>query len=423
MVPVAERPRPDSSPRRALRILLVHNYYQNPGGEDGVFRAEGKLLRDRGHEVITDTVRNDVIAGMGTAALLSATVWNRDTYRRLGELIQTHRPDVLHAHNTFPLISPSAYAAARAERVPVVQTLHNYRLICANGLLLRNGVACERCVGRAVPWPAVTGRCYRDSAAASAAAAGMVWLHRARGTWAGDVDAYIALTAFARDKFIAGGLPGNRIVVKPNFVEDPGAADPAEPPGDYALFVGRLSSDKGIATILDAWRATPGLPRLVVIGGGPMASEVATAAAVDPRITWRGVQSPAQVRQAMRRAAVLLVPSLCYEGAPLVIVEALAAGLPVIGSNHGAPAAQIEPGLTGLLHKPGDPHDLARQINAFRRDPGAASLMRTRARECYLRSFTAEANYRTLLEVYAQARETAMTAPLRRRSRSEVPPA
>ncbi len=401
---------PEISPGESLRVLMLHNFYQSRGGEDQVFRAEKTLLEDHGHEVITYTAHNDTIAGMGNVALLRGTFWNRDAYHRIRALIRKHRPEVLHAHNTFPLISPSAYAAARAERVPVVQTLHNYRLICANGMLLRDGVVCERCVGRAVPWPAVTGRCYRGSATESAIAAGMVSFHRARGTWAKDVDVYVALTPFARDKFIAGGLPAWRIMVKPNFVADSWADQPPKPAGDHALFVGRLSPEKGVATMLAAWRASAALPGLWIIGDGPMRPDVVAAAASDPRIVWLGEQPPEKVRQEMRHAAVLLVPSLCYEGAPLVIVEAFAAGLPIIGTAHGAPGSQIAPGLTGLLHRPGDPDDLARQVNGYCTNAGNKGVMRARARQEYLDRYSAGANYQMLLAVYDRARRAAAVA-------------
>ena len=389
--------------RGPLRVLMLHNFYQRPGGEDQVFQAEKKLLEERGHDVISYTAHNHAITEMGKVAVLRRTFWNRDAYRGIRALIREQRPQVMHAHNTFPLISPSAFAAAHAERVPVVQTLHNFRLLCANGMLLRNGAVCERCVGRAIPWPAVTGRCYRGNAIESAIAAGVVWNQRIRRGLAERVDVYIALTPFARDKFIAGGLPADRIMVKPNFIEDPWANRPPEPPGDYALFVGRLSPEKGIATMLAAWRSSTRLPALRIIGDGPMRPDVVAAAAVDPRIEWLGQQSPEQVRQAMRRAAVLLVPSLCYEGAPLVIVEALAAGLPIIGSAHGAPGAQITPGATGLLHQPGDAEDLARQVNRFYANAGAMASMRAGARREYLRAYDANTNYQALLAVYARA--------------------
>ena len=221
------------------------------------------------------------------------------------------------------------------------------------------------------------------------------------------MDVYVALTSFARDKFIAGGLPADRIVVKANFVADTWANQPLEPPGDHALFVGRLSPEKGIATMLAAWRASAELPGLRILGDGPMRNDVAAAVAADPRIVWLGEQTHEQVRQAMRHAAVLLVPSLCYEGAPMVIVEAFAAGLPIIGTAHGAPGSQIEPGLTGLLHRPGDPDDLARQVNEYHANTGAMVLMRARARQEYLKSYSAGANYQMLLGVYDRARGVA----------------
>ena len=395
----------DVGPEARLRVLMAHNFYREPGGEDGVFRAETKLLEDHGHEVIPFTAHNDAIADIGKVALVRSTFWNADVYRRVRALIRERRPDVLHAHNTFPLLSPSLFAAARAERVPVVQTLHNFRLLCANGLLLRHGAVCERCVGRTIPWPAVTGRCYRGSAAQSAVAAGAAWYQRVRRARddGDDVDVYVALTSFARDKFIAGGLPADRMVVKPNFVEDLWANDRPGETANHALFVGRLAPEKGIATMLAAWRDSAGLPPLRIIGDGPMRPDVVAAAAADPRIVWLGQQTPPQVQQAMRHAAVLLVPSLWYEGAPLVIVEAFAAGLPVIGSALGGPAAQIEAGLTGWLHQPGDPVGLAEMVHRCQADAAAMPGMRTRARQRYLDSYSAPVNYRMLLAIYARA--------------------
>ncbi len=395
---------PSPVPGEPLRILMVHNFYQEPGGEDQVFRAEKKLLEDHGHEVITYTAHNDAITDMGKLALLRATFWSRDAYSDLRSVIRRRRPQVMHAHNTFPLISPSAYAAARVEGVPVVQTLHNFRLLCANVMLLRNGAVCERCVGRAFGWPAILGRCYRSSATQSAVVSGMVWYHRARRTWAEDVDVYVALTSFARDKFVAGGLPAERIVVKPNFVEDAWANLPPDAPGEEVLFVGRLAPEKGIATMLAAWRSSAELPVLRLIGDGPMRDTVLAAAATDPRIVWVGQQSPELVRQAMRRSAVLLVPSLCYEGAPLVIVEAFSAGLPIIGSAHGAPGAQIEAGITGLHHRPGDAEDLAQLVRWSQTHPDVMSAMRVQARKEYLEAYSTAANYRMLLDLYARAR-------------------
>ena len=238
-------------------VIVVHNHYQRPGGEDQVVGAEVALLQSFGHETQLFSLDNSAIAQMGSLRLTRATFWNNDVYDTLRALFRKHAPLVAHFHNTFPLVSPAAYYAARDEGVPVVQTLHNFRLICPNGLLFRDGHACEECVGRSVAWPGVVHGCYRGSRSTTAVTAAMIAWHRARGTWATAVDMYIALSQFSRGRFTEGGLPKDRIAVKPNFLaRDPGVGDHA---GGYGLFVGRLSPEKGLGVLLDAWSrlATP----------------------------------------------------------------------------------------------------------------------------------------------------------------------
>src|SRR3954452_18720116 len=197
-----------------MKILVVHNFYQQPGGEDRCLEAEVAMLRAHGDEVIQYTADNDPIDGMNRLKAAARTVWSRPAARELRDLIREHRPAVAHFHNTFPLISPAAYYACRAERVPVVQTLHNFRLLCPNALFFRDGKVCEDCLGKAVPWPGVVHGCYRGSRTATAAVAAMITPHRALGTWREMVDVYIPLTEASRQKFIAGGLPANKLVVK-----------------------------------------------------------------------------------------------------------------------------------------------------------------------------------------------------------------
>src|SRR5262249_37589860 len=231
-----------------MKVLLCHNYYQQPGGEDQSFAAEADLLEAHGHDVVRFTVHNDAIDQMSRWEVARKTVWNRQTYTQLRELIRREKPSIMHCTNTFPLISPAAYYAARAEGVRVVQALRNYRLLCPNGLFLRNGRICEDCLGKAVPWPGVLHRCYRHNRSASSVVAGMLGVHRWLKTWTRTVSRYFTLTEFARRKFIAGGLPGDRITVKPNFVHpDPGMGTGR---GGYVVFAGRLSPEKGVETLL-----------------------------------------------------------------------------------------------------------------------------------------------------------------------------
>src|ERR1700681_312252 len=243
-------------------VLSVHNFYRQPGGEDRVCADEAALLEQHGHTVVRYEEHNRRIAGAGISAA-GSTVWSTRSFRRLRSVLREQACDVVHFHNTFPLISPAAYYAARAANVPVVQTLHNYRLICPAGTLLRDGAVCEECIGR-VPLPALVHGCYRGSRPATAAVAAMLVIHRVGGTWRRMVDAYIAPSEFARKKLIAGGLPAERIVMKPNFVAPHPGAGSGD--GGYAFFAGRLSEEKGVRTLFQAWERLGTAIPLVVAG-------------------------------------------------------------------------------------------------------------------------------------------------------------
>ena len=403
--------------------LLVHNRYQQPGGEDQVFAAEAALLESNGHSVIRYEENNARIDGGGPRAAVSA-VWNGRSAQKIGELVRRHKPDVVHFHNTFPLISPAAYYAVRDEGVPVVQTLHNFRLVCPGATLFRDGAVCEECIDQRSFRPAIAHKCYRGSRAATAATAAMLSLHGLAGTWRSKVDCYIALSEFARRKFLAGGLPEEKLAVKPNFVSpDPGAGAGG---GGYALFAGRLSAEKGISTMLAAWKELRDI-RLVVAGDGPMAVAFAeaqnlkgTARSVhgecdrEPQalrilgqsrlspshVEWIGRQTREKILELMREAKVLIFPSVCYEGAPMAIAEAFACGLPVIASNRGSMAETVSHGRTGLLFKAGDAADLARTVRwAFDHAP-EMEAMRAEARREYEEKYTAERNYEMLMGIY-----------------------
>src|SRR5215475_13999890 len=250
-----------------MNILVAHNFYKLAGGEDQCVAAEVALLRAHGHRVTQYSLTNDVIDGMGHLQLAGRTIWSRSALCDMRRLIRAHRPQVVHFHNTFPLISPAAYYAAHGEGVPVVQTLHNFRLVCVNAVLFREGRPCEDCLGKMIPWAGVAHNCYRGSRAASAVVAAMLATHRFLGTWHHAVDAYIALSEFSRRKFIEGGLPADKIAVKFNF------AYPEPPIGDgsggYAVYVGRLSPEKGVQTLLDAWQSLGGTVPLKIAGDGP----------------------------------------------------------------------------------------------------------------------------------------------------------
>ena len=382
-----------------MKIVLAHNYYQQAGGEDQCVAAEAAMLRDNGNTVIPYFLHNDAINDMGRLQVALRTVWSRPAHHELRALVRAERPDVVHFHNTFPLISPAAYYAVRAEKVPVIQTLHNFRLLCPNALFFRDGKVCEDCLGKSIPWPGVVHKCYRGSRAASATVAAMTATHRALGTWRHAVDRYIALTEFGRQKFIEGGLPADRIEVKANFVyPDPG---PAAGAGRYAVYVGRLSAEKGIDTLLSAWRQLGGAVPLKIVGTGPLAESV--AAAQDAGIECLGAQPLDAVYELIGGAEFLVLPSQCYENFPRVVVEAFAKGTPVIASDLGAMARVVDHGRTGLRFPPGDAVGLAAQVRRLLGDPSERLRMRGEARREYEAKYTAESNYRQLMAIYEQA--------------------
>jgi CelD/BcsL family acetyltransferase involved in cellulose biosynthesis/glycosyltransferase involved in cell wall biosynthesis len=385
----------------ALKALLCHNYYQQPGGEDQSFAAEAELLAAHGHEVVRFTAHNDAVARMGRLDVARRALWNGPVYAQLRELIRRQRPQVLHCTNAFPLLSPAVYYAARAEGVAVVQSLRNYRLLCPNALFLRDGRVCEDCLGKALPWPGVLHGCYRGSRAASCVVAGMLAGHRLLGTWARAVDLYFTPSAFARQKYIEGGLEGARIAVKPNFVHpDPG---PGTGRGGYAVFVGRLSPEKGLATLLRAWELLRAPVALKVVGDGPLAEQVRAASLRDARIEWLGRRAPAEVLALLGEAACLVVPSCWYETFGRTVVEAFARGTPVLASRIGALAELVDEGRTGLLVEPGDAADLAAKAQRLLADGPGLERLRQAARQEYQQRYTAEPNYRMLLAIYERA--------------------
>jgi glycosyltransferase involved in cell wall biosynthesis len=380
-----------------MKVLAVHNSYQHAGGEDVVFESETALLESRGIDVLRYLATNTTIDGANRLALAARAVWNPRTYANIRRLLAAHQPDVVHVHNTVALVSPSVYAAARDSGMPVVQTLHNFRLICPGALLRREHGVCEQCLGTSTFWPAVVHACYRGSRAATATVATTIATHALLGTWR-RIDRYIALSAFARDKFIQAGWPAEKFVVQPNFA----AVDPGLRPhvgGDYLLYLGRLSPEKGLSTLLRAYREIPDAPVLKIAGDGPLRSE---SAAAHPRIEWLGQQTRAEVVELLRNAALLIVPSESYETSPLAIIEAFAVGTPVITSRLGAMAEMVEDGVTGRLFTAGDPHDLAATVGWALQQPAAMTAMAAQARRAFDSRYTADRHFSALIDIYLE---------------------
>ncbi|MGF1522994.1 MAG: glycosyltransferase family 4 protein [Leptolyngbyaceae cyanobacterium] len=382
-------------------ILTVHNRYQFRGGEDAVLEAEDNLLRDRGNETIRYEAHNDEIERLGKLRTSFRTIWSQDSIQRLDKILLNKHADIMHVHNFFPLISPSIYYAAKRHNIPVVQTIHNYRLFCLNGYFFRQDKTCEDCLGKLVPWPGVVHACYRESMAGSAVVATMLATHRLMKTWLNQVDIFIALTEFSRSKLIEGGLPEYKIIVKSNFLDrDPGVGDGC---GGYALFVGRLSPEKGINTLINAWKENKSAPPLKIVGDGPLSTEVLKASMSVPKIEWLGQQPPETVYDFMGAASFLVFPSQWYEGLPRTIIESFAKGTPVIASKIGATTELIEPGRTGLLFETGNPRDLIEKVDWAMAYPKKMAEMRREARAEFEAKYTSERNYKMLMDIYQQA--------------------
>lgn len=390
-----------------MNILIIHNRYQLAGGEDAVVQAEAELLKSYGHDVSVLEVDNDTIIGVwGKAKAAFSAIYSFSSKNLVSNLIAQHNTEVVHIHNFFPLLSPSVYDACRDAVVPVVQTLHNYRLGCPKAMLFRDGRVCEDCIGKALPLPGVVHGCYRGSHVESAVVASMLAVHRWRQIWQERVDAYIALTQFQKDKLVQAGLPSEKIYIKPNFIFTSDSTAETGYNYDYALFVGRLSEEKGVATLIDAYKqATLSIP-LKIVGDGPLKEvlqQEVQMSGLENMITFVGRQNKSVVLNLMRNAHFLVFPSIWYEGFPLTIAEAFSSSLPVITAKLGSMAEIVENEVTGLHFEAGNSKDLAAKIRWAITHPEVMSEMRKRAHSVYQAQYTPEANYQQLIKIYQQA--------------------
>ena len=388
-----------------MKILMLHNGYRIRGGEDESFETECRMLRDAGHVVETIHVSNDTVDETGKITVALQSVWSKPSYERVDRCLQSNRFDVLHVQNFFPLLSPSVYAAARKHNVAVVQTLRNYRLLCANTFLFRDGHVCEDCAQKTFKYPAVLHACYRNSRLGSLTVAAMCGLHSLAGTWRKGVDLYISLTEFARQKYIQAGFPPEKIVTKGNCVHpDPGGG---RGDGGFVLFVGRLSAEKGVRTLLDAWDRLRPDSGLKIAGEGPLAAELRARSRHIPGVEWLGAKTSSEVKDLMGAARVTVFCSEWYETFGRVAIESFAKGTPVIASRIGALSEVVKHMRTGLLFEPGNSEDLALQLKWCFEHPQEIADMRLQARSEYERNYRAEANCRKLIECYELAIELA----------------
>lgn len=392
----------------AVKVLMAHAYFRQRGGEDCSFESEARLLQNHGHTV-TPFIRDN--RALSTDQLgdrirtARDTVWSSQAADDLAKVLERERPDVVHFQNVFPSLSPSAIAAAADRGFPVVYSLRNYRMACPMGQFFRDGGVCEDCLGRRIAVPGIVHGCYRGSRALTTLVASMSALARTRGVWNG-VTTFIALSQFVRKKFIEIGLPPERIVVKPNFVlPDPGEGE-AERRGNHILFVGRLSQEKGVTQLLEALIRTPELP-LQIMGTGPLEGQLRSQAKrARLHVTFLGQGSSQQVSQAMQEARAVVVPSQWDETFGRVVVEAFACGTPVIATRMGALEELVKPGSTGALVPAGDRKRLAGALHDVLSRPADWEAMGRRARLEFERRYTAEANYRQVMEIYHAAIRT-----------------
>jgi glycosyltransferase involved in cell wall biosynthesis len=384
------------------RVLVAHNTYQQVGGggEDAVVAAEISMLRRRGHPIEMFSRHNNAVRTRSALTVARQAIWSTESARDFELTLKTFRPNVVHVHNTLAVISPSIYWVAARHGVPVVQTLHNFRLLCPQANLYRNGTICENCLGK-LPWRGSVHACYRDSIAQSSVLTGMLMVHRAIGTWQHKVTRYIALNEFCRDKFIEGGLPAEKLLIKPNFVDFP---PPQDGPRQGILFVGRLSKLKGICLLADAVKKLSGI-RVRVAGIGPDSDVLQNL----PDIDRLGSLELPQIQHEMTNAVALVLPSLCYDSFPRTLVEAFACGLPVIASRLGSLPGLVQDGVTGLLFDSGNAEDLAEKIHWANANPDLMAVMGRQARARYEAYYTEESNYHQLMSIYQQAIQSPMS--------------
>jgi glycosyltransferase involved in cell wall biosynthesis len=377
--------------RVQVRILVLHSRYLSgqTSGENRVVEDEARLLAEAGHEVRTWTPTPSDSQHFGAARLGTRAIWSRHAAREVRRLVRNQRSEIVHCHNLFPLLSPAVISAASAEGAAVVMTLHNYRLLCLPATFLRDGRTCEDCLGR-LPWRGVIHRCYRDSRLGSGVLASSLALHRAVGTFA-RVRLFLAVGRFVRDKYVQAGFPDDRVAIKPSFVA---AAPRRQGPGDYFLFLGRLSREKGLGTLLAAWARLP--ERLVVAGDGPERDLLRDAAST---IDYRGSLPADEIPSLLSRARALLLPSLSFEGAPRVVLEAYAAGVPVLASRLGGLPELIEDGGSGVLVQPANAGAWAAAVERFT-DDAEAQRMGERAWRLWEERYSPERGLENLEAAY-----------------------
>lgn len=395
-----------------MKILLVHNFYGStaPSGENTAFLAEASLLRNYGHTTTQFTRDSDEILTRGFLGTLKgalATVWNPVSLQGLRRTLNASRPDIVHIHNTFPLLSPSVMYATRGLNIPTVLTLHNYRIGCSAATALRKDEPCTLCLDNYSVLPALRYGCYRDSRTATLPVSMMVALHNRKKTWTSNVDAFITLTEFQREKMVKFGLPREGLFVKPHFLENPPAPLPWHERETKAVFIGRLYNAKGVHILVESWKEWgKEATRLEIIGDGPMRSRLmqeSTDSGASERISFLGNIPHAEAMKRLSSAKLLILPSLCFEGFPMVLQEAYANGVPVAVSNLGSLPYLVGENRTGVLFSPGSSDQLLNTVKPLLADDKKLRSLGAQARQEFESKYTAEKNYEALISIYEAA--------------------
>lgn len=391
-----------------MKIMICHNYYKNRGGEGQTVLNEKELLESKGHKVILFTRDNKEIDRYNffqKLKLFFNSIFSFSVYRKIKKTVEQEKPDIAHIHNTVPLISPSIYYALKNMKAPIVQTVHNYRFLCPNGLFLTNeGKICEKC-GNGNFLNAVVRKCYRNSYLQTIVMAVTLYLHRQFKTFRKKIDIFISPSNFLKDKLIAGGIPEEKNIVEPHFVKC-GEIRPSDIFKNYAIYLGRLSREKGLFALLKTWKGISGIA-LKVIGDGPIQNELRDFCIREKilNVDFLGFISGRERFEILRKAIFMVVPSECYETMSYAILESFACGVPVIASRIGALSEIIKDGKNGLLFDSSDPDDLAEKINYMCENPDKVIEMGKYARKCAEEKYSPQKHYKRLIEIYEKAIE------------------
>lgn len=386
-----------------MKILFIHNRYKQYGGEDVAVESETSVLAEKGHEVKTLFFDNKPINGFGSRIKIGfSSVYNFSSARKVSNAIKEFNPDIIHIHNLFFIASPSVLYAANKQRIPVVLTLHNYRLICANALLLRDNQVCELCVHKKFPVSGIRYKCYRNSASQSALVTVITGIHKLLGNWKNKISTFITLNEFSRSKLLYSSLkiPAEKMITKANFVPDPGEGTGQRE--DFFLFAGRIVKEKGVHILAKTFSNMP-QQRILIIGDGPEKISLEQEFKKYPNISFAGQMDKLEVKDHMKRCKAFICPSIWYEGAPLTIIEAFATGTPVIASRLGSMAESITDGFNGLHFTAGDPNDLQNKIEIFLKETESNKMFYTNARQTYLEKYHPDIHYVSILKIYEAA--------------------